>query len=247
MDPRVRRDGGGQRSEPGSRLNPARRPWHGIVPPEDEALYRLAGFGNAGGIGRKPALLVIDVQYRTVGSAPRPIREAIREYPTSCGDAGWCAVAQIAKLAEAFRRRGLPILYPHIAPKSGYDRGAFAIKVPGVMEIPPEGYRFVAEVAPHPGDILIPKNQASAFFGTSLASYLVGLGVDSLVFSGCTTSGCVRASVVDACSLNYKVLVAEDAVFDRSAVVHGVSLFDIASKYGDVMPTDAVIAAVNRG
>jgi nicotinamidase-related amidase len=223
-------------------LNPAPRPWDGIVPPEDEALYRLAGFGSAGGIGSKPALLVIDVQYRTVGSAPRPIREAIREYPTSCGDAGWRAVAQIARLVQAFRHRGLPILYPHIAPKAAYDRGAFASKVPGVMEIPPEGYRFVAEVAPQPGDILIPKNQASAFFGTSLASYLVGLGVDSLVFSGCTTSGCVRASVVDAVQNGFPTLVVREAVGDRARGPHDANLFDIEAKYGDVISVDDAVA-----
>jgi nicotinamidase-related amidase len=223
------------------------RPWDGIVPAEDQEIYKLAGFGSPGGFGTKPALLIIDVQYRTVGTEPRPIRESIQQYyPTSCGDAGWAAVAQIAKLVECFRRRGFPILYPHIAPKSSYDRGAFASKVPGVMAIPPEGYKFVREVAPEPGDILIPKNQASAFFGTSLASYLVSLGVDSLVFTGCTTSGCVRASVVDACSLNYKALVPQDAVYDRSPVAHAVNLFDIASKYADVMPTSEAIALIDR-
>jgi nicotinamidase-related amidase len=218
-------------------MNKPARPWDGIVPLEDQEVYRLAGFGAPSGLGRKPALLVIDVQYRTVGDRPRPNREAITQYPTSCGEAGWRAVSHIAELVQFFRRRRLPILYPHIAPKSSYDRGAFEGKVPGVMEIPPAGYEFVREVAPQPGDILLPKFHASAFFGTSLASYLVSLQVDSLVFSGCTTSGCVRASVIDACSLNYKALVPEDAVYDRSPVSHAVNLFDMASKYADVMPT----------
>jgi nicotinamidase-related amidase len=226
-------------------LTQSQRPWDGIVPVEDQETYKLAGFGRPGGFGTKPALLIIDVQYRTVGSAPLPIRESLKQYPTSCGDVGWAAVAQIAKLVECFRRRGFPVLYPHIAPKSSYDRGAFATKVPGVMEIPPEGYKFVREIAPLPGDILIPKNQASSFFGTSLASYLVSLGVDSLVFTGCTTSGCVRASVVDACSLNYKTLVPQDAVFDRSPVAHAVNLFDIASKYADVMSTSDAVALID--
>ena len=114
------------------------------------------------------------------------------------------------------------------------------------MGIPPEGYQFVREVAPRAGDICIPKFHASAFFGTALASYLVSLGVDSLVFTGCTTSGCVRGSVVDACSLNYKCVIPEDAVFDRSAVSHAVNLFDMASKYADVMPTADVVSLVER-
>ena len=175
-----------------------RRPWDGIVPSEEQEVYALAGFGTTGGVGRKPALLVIDVQYRTVGTCPRPIRDAIAEYPTSCGDGGWAAVAHIARIVRCFRDRKLPVIYPHIAPKARYDQGAFAEKVPGVMQVPPAGYRFVEEVAPEEGDILLPKNHASAFFGTPLTSYLVALGVDSLVFTGCTTSGCIRASVVDA-------------------------------------------------
>src|SRR3954470_24150700 len=176
------------------------RPWDAIIPEADRETYRLAGFGTPAGVGSRPALLVIDVQYRTVGHASKPIREAIKEYPTSCGEVGWKAVSHIAELVAFFRSRGWPVLYPHIAPKSGYDRGAFADKVPGVMTIPPAGYEFVREIAPVAGDILIPKFQASAFFGTQLASYLISLHVDSLVFTGCTTSGCVRASVVDACS-----------------------------------------------
>jgi nicotinamidase-related amidase len=112
------------------------------------------------------------------------------------------------------------------------------------MSIPPEGYRFVEEIAPEPSEIRIPKSQASSFFGTSLASYLISLRVDSLVFTGCTTSGCIRASVVDACSLNYKAIVPHDAVFDRSYVAHAVNLFDMASKYADVMPTKDAIRQV---
>lgn len=218
-----------------------RRPWDGVIPAEEQELYRLAGFGKAGGFGRRPALLIIDVQYRTVGHKSKPVREAIAEYPTSCGELGWAAVAKIAQLVKVFRARGFPILYPHIAPKSSYDQGSFADKVPGVMSIPAAGYGFVKEIAPQPNDIRIAKFQASAFFGTSLASYLISLRVDSLVFTGCTTSGCIRASVVDACSLNYKAIVPQDAVFDRSSVAHAVNLFDMASKYADVMPTQDAI------
>lgn len=217
------------------------RPWDGVIPAAEREIYAQAGFGTPSGCGSRPALLVIDVQYRTVGHQPRPIREAIGEYPTSCGDVGWKAVEQIATLVGFFRKRGWPVLYPYIAPKAAYDRGAFADKVPGVMTIAAPGYEFVREIAPQAGEILIPKYQASAFFGTSLASYLVSLRVDTLVFSGCTTSGCVRASVVDACSLNYKSLVPEDAVYDRSAVSHAVNLFDMASKYADVMPTGEML------
>ncbi len=214
------------------------RPWDGVIPEEEIALYRQAGWGAPSGIGRWPALLVIDVQYRSMGEEPLPIADAIRTAPTSCGEYGWRAVPHIAHLMRVFRELGAPILFPHVAPKEAHNRGQFETKVPGVMEVPLRGYDFVAEVKPGPGDILIPKFQASAFHGTSLTSYLVGLGVDTVFVTGCTTSGCVRATVVDACALNFKVIVPQDAVYDRSQTSHAVNLFDMASKYADVLPTD---------
>ena len=181
---------------------------------------------------------MIDVQYRSMGETSMPIRQAIDVMSTSCGEYGWRAVPHIARLLEVFRELRAPVLYPYVAPKSEHNRGQFESKVPGVMNVPRQGYDFVAEVKPRPEDIKIPKFQASAFHGTALTSYLVGLGVDTLVVTGCTTSGCVRATVVDACALNFKVVVPQDAVYDRSQVSHAVNLFDMASKYADVMPTD---------
>jgi len=217
-------------------------PWAGVITPDDEARYEAAGFGRAAGTGTRPALLIIDVQYRTVGDEPKPFFDSVRDfYPTSCGEAGWAAVANIASLLAAFRARSLPVLYPHVAPKRAYDAGRLAAKVPSIMDIPEKGYRFVEEVAPAEGDILIPKRHPSAFFATALTSYLIDLGVDWLVITGCTTSGCVRASVVDAFAYNFRVTVPHDAVYDRSPTVHSVNLFDIAQKYADVTTTaDAI-------
>lgn len=217
------------------------RPWDRFVPEGEQETYRLAGLGGAGGLGLRPALLIIDVQYRSVGDEPLPIRESIRQYPTSCGEVGWKAVEQIVRLVDQFRRSEWPVLYAYVAPKKEYDRDCFANKVPAVMEIPERGYEFVREIAPRTTDICIPKKQASAFFGTPLATYLIGLGVDSLILTGCTTSGCIRASAVDACGFNFKSLIPEDAVFDRSPTSHAVNLFDLASKYADVMPTSELL------
>ena len=112
-------------------------------------------------------------------------------------------------------------------------------------EVLPRGEcEFVAEVAPREKDILLPKKHPSAFFGTPLASYLIEAGADTLVVTGCTTSGCVRGSVVDAFAYNFRVLVPQDAVYDRSATSHAVNLFDMASKYADVMPTDDALTAL---
>ena len=113
------------------------------------------------------------------------------------------------------------------------------------MNIPEKGYEFPPEIAPREGDVLIPKKHPSAFFATPLASHLIDLQADTLVVTGCTTSGCVRGSVVDAFAFNFRVLVAEDAVYDRSRVSHAVNLFDMSEKYADVAPTREVLARLH--
>jgi nicotinamidase-related amidase len=216
------------------------RPWDGIVSEEEQRAYRAAGLGGSGGIGKRPALLVIDVQYRTIGSKPQPILESIKEFSTSCGEVGWKAVPHIKTLLTEFRRRQWPVLYPYVAPKAKNEGGRIGQKVPGIMKIPPHGYELVEAIAPAEGDILLPKKHPSAFFGTALASHLIDLHADTLVVTGCVTSGCVRATVVDARSLNFYVLVPYDAVFDRSPTSHAVNLFDMASKYADVASTEEI-------
>ena len=222
------------------------RPWDGIIPDEEQRAYRAAGFGRPTGLGKKPALLIIDVQYRTVGTQRVPFCEAIKEFPTSCGEIGWNAVDKIALLLAEFRANDWPVLYPHVAPKLNFDTGRLSDKVPAIMNVASRGYDFVEEVAPREGDILLPKKHPSAFFGTPLASYLINLGADTLVVTGCTTSGCVRGSVVDAFAYNFRVLVPQDAVYDRSQISHAVNLFDMPEKYADVMPTADAIAALKN-
>jgi len=218
------------------------KPWHGIVSPKEEQAYSAAGFGRPSGLGRHPALLIIDVQYRTVGTVPRPMDQAMQEFPTACGQIGWDAVAQITPLLSLFRAKRWPVLYPHVAPKLPYDGGRLAEKVPSIMNIPAQGYEFVREIAPMESDILLPKKHPSAFFGTPLASHLIDLGVDTLVMTGCTTSGCIRASVVDAFSLNFKVSVPQECVYDRGLTSHAVNLFDMSQKYADVVETGRLLA-----
>jgi nicotinamidase-related amidase len=222
----------------------AMKPWDGIIPIEEQEAYRAAGFGRPTGIGCHPALLIIDVQYRTVGTQPRPFREAIKEFPTSCGEVGWTAVKNIVSLLAFFRENKWPVLYPHVSPKETFDHGRLSDKVPAIMGVAARGYDFVAEVAPQEGDILLPKKHPSAFFGTPLASYLVEQGADTVVVTGCTTSGCVRGSVVDAFAYNFRVAVPHDAVYDRSATSHAVNLFDMAEKYADVSDTAELLGAL---
>jgi len=219
--------------------------WDGVIGEDEIDRYAKAGFGGEGGIGARPALLIIDVQYRTVGTTSKPYWDAIKEYPTSCGDVGWDAVGNIAKLVALFRQKGFPILYPHVAPKnSATDGGRLAAKIPSIMGIDAKGYDFVQEIAPVEGDVLLPKKHPSAFFGTPLVSHLVDLGVDTLIVTGCTTSGCVRSSVTDAFAYNFKVLVPDDAVYDRSPTSHAVNLWDMNAKYADVYPSTGILKLV---
>lgn len=220
------------------------RPWDHLISEDEKKAYRAAGFGRPTGIGKRPALLIIDVQYRTVGTARRPFWEAIKEFPTSCGEIAWDAVSQIERLLKVFRARGWPVLYPYVSPKQGFDAGRLSDKVPAIMNVAARGYDFVDAIAPVEADILLPKKHPSAFFGTPLASYLINTGADTLIVTGCSTSGCVRGTVVDGFAYNYRVLVPQDAVFDRSAVSHAVNLFDMSEKYADVMPTDDVLTAL---
>ena len=222
------------------------RPWSTIISDEEQRRYRAAGFGRPSGFGKKPALLIIDVQHRTVGSESKPFWESIKEFPTSCGEAGWKAVHAIQPLLEEFRSRSWPVLYPHVARKQSYDGGRLAAKVPSIMSIPDYGYDFVREVAPRDGDILVPKKHPSAFFATALVSHLIDLGVDTVIATGCTTSGCVRGTVVDAFSYNFRVAIPEECVYDRSTVSHAVNLFDMSEKYADVAPVADIITRLRE-
>lgn len=219
-------------------------PWDGVVTEEEKEIYRAAGFGKPSGMGSRPALLIIDVQYRTVGTTPAPFREAVKEFPTACGQVGWDAVHNIQRVLALFRERGWPVLYPYVSMKESFDTGRLAEKVPALMTVAAKGYEFVREVAPREGDILLPKKHPSAFFGTPLASYLVDLQADTLVVTGCTTSGCVRGTVVDGFAYNFKVAIPHECVYDRGPTAHAVNLFDMSEKYADVMTTEVCLAAL---
>lgn len=216
-------------------------PWAPAVGTDIERRYAAAGFGKPIGLGERPGLLVIDVQYRTVGNTPKPFDEALQDYSTACGQVGWDAIGNIAVIVALFRERGWPVIYPFVAPKGAHDAGRLGAKVPTIMDIPAKGYEFIPDIAPTEADLLIPKKHPSAFFGTPLISHLVDLGIDTLVITGCTTSGCVRSSAVDAFAYNFRVLVPHDACYDRAEVIHQVNLFDIGQKYADVMPTEDAI------
>lgn len=214
--------------------------WDDVITERDKEVYRAAGYGERGGLGSRPALLVIDVTYNFTGDRPEPILESIRRFRNSCGDSAWRALGAIKQLLDVFRPLGVPVVYTKGRRRTlSLHSGRWLSKNSRAREdlVEPEGLanEIVAEIAPRPGEIVVEKEKPSAFFGTGLAGYLVLLGVDTLIVTGCTTSGCVRATVVDAFSYNYRVAVVEEATFDRGEVSHKVNLFDIHSKYGDVI------------
>lgn len=218
------------------------KPWDHIISEDERKRYEASGFGRPQGLGARPALLIIDVQYRTVGLTAKPFWEAIKDFPTACGDVGWNAVERIAPLLRLFRQRKWPVIYPCVAPKDKqHDAGRLAEKVPAIMNISQKGYEFVAEIAPQPGELIIPKKHPSAFFATALVSHLIDLGVDTLVLTGCTTSGCVRGTAVDGFAYNFRITVPHDCVYDRSPTSHAVNLFDMAAKYADVVSSEELI------
>ena len=152
-------------------------------------------------------------------------------------------------LIEAARAKGLPVIYTTGERRSdNWDAGSWRWKgtrgdeTSGTAHDDIDGNEIVAMIAPGPKDIVIKKQKPSGFFGTNLASYLTLLGCDSVIVVGTTTSGCVRATVVDAFSLNYRVILAEEGCFDRSEASHAVSLCDMHAKYADVVPTSEVLS-----
>jgi maleamate amidohydrolase len=218
------------------------RVWDKFVTDRDRAVFAASGYGTHGGFGRRPALLIVDVSYGFTGDKPEPILDSIKRWSNSCGVESWDAIAVIKVLADLCRAKRLPVIYSTgIARADNWDAGSWAWKNKRSAESAPaksancDANEIVAEIAPQPQDIVIYKQKPSAFFGSNLMSYLMLLGCDSLMVTGCTTSGCVRATVIDAFSYNMRVAVAEDACFDRSEASHAVSLCDMHAKYADVL------------
>jgi maleamate amidohydrolase len=219
--------------------------WDGVVPEADIQVYGKAGYGGRVGPGKKPALMVVDVTTAFLGDRPEPILKSIERFPNSCGEAGWKALEEIRKLVDEAREGGIPIIYSAGAAKETWQAGRWAEKHQRTLES--ENRKLSAkehiprQIAPRQEDFVVEKMKPSAFFGTTLASHLVSLGVDTLVVTGCATSGCVRATVTDAFSYNFRVLVVEEGTFDRGEVSHKVNLFDLNQKYADVVSTETAL------
>lgn len=186
------------------------------------------------GFGQRPALLLVDFinAYTTPGS------------PLYAPDVVTAAAAT-ANLLPLARQKGVPIIYTRVIySRSGRDGGIFVQKVPLLRRMV-EGEPLadiVPELAPAPDDLVINKQYASAFFGTALAPMLTSLGIDTLILTGCSTSGCIRATAVDGMQHGFRVIVPRQCVGDRHLAPHEANLFDIDSKYGDVVDNAQVVS-----
>jgi nicotinamidase-related amidase len=218
--------------------------WDRYLTERDRAVFARSGHGRQAGLGARLALLVVDVTFAFVGDRPEPILQSVERWPQSSGEDGWRAVANIKELLAATRAAGVPIVYTTGSDGVG---GTWGLKNSRRAELTqPDRHTIVPDIAPCTGDLVFHKEKPSAFFGTPLAAHLVRLGVDSLLVTGGTTSGCVRATVVDAFSYNYRVALVEECLFDRGEASHAMSLFDMEQKYADAISVADAIAAVGR-
>ncbi len=199
---------------------------------------KFQGFGERAGFGAKPALVVVDVNRGFTDPAS----------PLVC-DLDEC-VAAIARLLEAFRGAALPVVFTTVC-YDDFGRQAAAVfieKVPALLALEP-GSPWVEidpRIAPAAGEPVLSKYFASAFFGTTLASLLGSAGCDTVVVTGASTSGCVRATTLDALQHGYRVVVPREAVGDRNPAAHEANLYDLDTKYADVASLDEVLAYVDE-
>ena len=229
--------------------------WNQFLTERDKAVFATSGYGARQGFGKRPALLIIDVNYAFCGEKPEPILESIKKWRNSCGEDAWVALPYIRSLIDKAHEKGLPVIYTTgVRRGDNWDSGSWSWKNNRSTEDVSnktvmsnrDGNEIMAEIAPGPKDIVIYKQKPSGFFGTNMTSYLTLLGCDSVIVTGTTTSGCVRASVLDAFSLNYRITLAEEGCFDRSQASHAINLCDMNAKYADVVKTSEVLAFFDK-
>jgi maleamate amidohydrolase len=226
------------------------RIWDRFLTDRDRRVFELSGFGQRAGWGKKPALIIIDVTYAFAGEGDQ-VEESIKKYPLSCGAESWAAIRENQRLLAAARKAAIPVLYTLTEYRDDKtDVGGWAGKHRNVthssMIEGSKGGQIIEELRPAPGELVISKKKPSAFFGTPTVSYLIDRCVDTLIITGCTTSGCVRSSVIDAFSYNYKIIIPEECVFDRGQASHAINLFDMHQKYADVISTDEAVSHLVR-
>jgi maleamate amidohydrolase len=190
-------------------------------------------FDGKVGFGKRPALLIVDfIKAYTDPGEPFYAAAVVQ------------AVERTRPLLTAARARGIPVIFTRVLySEHALEGGLFVRKIPSLRKLVDGAHAaaLVDELAPRPGEVVLTKQYASAFFGTPLASTLTAHGVDTLILTGCSTSGCIRATAVDGMQHGFRVIVPRECVGDRAPEPHEANLFDIDAKYGDVVPVASVI------
>lgn len=213
-------------------------PWDDLLSAQDRAVIEQAGYGRQGAsswdsraVGNRPALIVIDMQRFIVGRDV-PILEAITDHRAAVGSIAWRALEHITPFVEACRAARIPVIYTRVIPV-GRESGEPELAIVDALQ-------------PQPGDLIVDKHYASAFHGTDLRAWLRGQGSDTLLVTGNSTSGCVRATVVDARQHGIHPVVPIECVFDRIEASHRINLLDMWMKYAAVMPAAAALDYVRQ-
>jgi nicotinamidase-related amidase len=223
--------------------------WTDFLTEQDNAVLNGTSWAKSApfGLGGRPAVLAVDLYYAALGDPRGELPDVLADWPSACGPQGWEAVDRTAPLLGAAREADVPVIYFHATPP---ELGRWNRK-PSARLAPKPGAKdpnaIVAEVAPEPGDVVLTKISPSCFHETPLDTVLRARGIDTLLVCGEATSGCVRATVVDACTRGYRVGVVGDCCFDRFEASHWVSLFDMNQKYADVISAAATIEYVRGG
>ena len=220
--------------------------WDGVIPAHDRMVYEQAGFSREPVWHGTPALLIVDAVWAFIGHRPVDVLEAIQEYPTACGKAGWDGLERIAGALRFFREAELPVVYVCAdgGTKSLFGTATRTRREPSAADH--SAYEIPEQIAPAPGEAVMTKTKASGFFRTSLDVLLWRRRVDTVLIAGSTTCGCIRATAVDAHSLGFETIVLEDAVWDRSQFSHAVSLFELSMKYAAVSTVSEAVAALGK-
>jgi maleamate amidohydrolase len=228
----------------GPGAGPGGRVWDPYLSAQDRAAVAAHPARRKGG-GDRPVLILCDCYRAAFGDRPQPLLEALASWPASCGLAGWAALPHIRRLLETARRVGLPVV--HLTGRTdlpGWAQSTPRSAADAAADV--DRYRIVDEVAPIDGEPVLTKVAPSGFAGTPLLQYLNHLRADTVVIAGETTSGCVRATAVDARTDRFRVLIPEEAVFDRHEGPHAMSLFDLDQKYADVISIDESISYLEQ-
>lgn len=200
----------------------------------EKEYFTAKGFGTVMGFGRRPAVLVIDLLY------------AFTDPKSDLGSDLTAVIQQTNRILDAARAGNRQVIFSTVVYEDEHlrDAGLWALKQRGCKDLRPGSRAIQIDERLHrgPGDVLLLKKGASCFFGTNLVPLLLSAGIDTLILTGCSTSGCVRATAVDACQYGFRPMIVRQAVGDRSQAAHEQSLFDLHSRYGDVVGVDEVLS-----